>query len=201
MPDLLRDLRTRLSAERARVTVEFPYFLLRVAPVSGATALMDYNCSFIGDLDDNGAVFTLEVETPVTSLCPCSKEISEYGAHNQRGTLSIAIRSSLREDGHPHLIWIEDVVDLAEGAASAPVYPLLKRNDERYVTMQAYDNPKFVEDMVREVVRSLKQDQRVVWCRVNALNQESIHNHNAFASVEWSREIPLTHSGLARAKV
>lgn len=192
MPALLADLRQRLQAERAHVTVEFPYFLTRVAPASHATALMDYNCVFTGDLADDTATFTMTVEVPVTSLCPCSKEISEYGAHNQRGVIRMEVRSLPDEHGAPQLIWIEELVEMAEGAASAPVYPLLKRSDERHVTMQAYDNPRFVEDMVREVVMGLREDARVAWCRVQAVNQESIHNHNAFARVEWSR--PLSAS-------
>jgi GTP cyclohydrolase I len=187
IPTLLADLRERLQAERAHLTVEFPYFMTRVAPASRATALMDYNCTFAGELADDAATFTMTVEVPVTSLCPCSKEISEYGAHNQRGVIRMEVRSLPDEHGTPHLIWIEELVDLAEGAASAPVYPLLKRADERHVTMQAYDNPRFVEDMVREVVKGLRADARVAWCRVQAVNQESIHNHNAFARVEWLR--------------
>jgi GTP cyclohydrolase I len=148
---------------------------------------MDYQCWFIGEAGNTSSDFVLGVEIPVTSLCPCSKEISEYGAHNQRGHISIQVRSACGDDAEPQLIWIEELIGMAESSASAPVYPLLKRIDERYVTMQAYDNPVFVEDMVRNVVVQLQADPRVAWCSVHAVNQESIHNHNAFATVEWTR--------------
>ena len=116
---------------------------------------------------------------PVTSLCPCSKAISDYGAHNQRGLVTIQVRSIHDGDGSPRLIWIEELIEIAEQSASAPVYPLLKRADERHVTMQAYDNPVFVEDIVRNVAARLQADARVAWFRVHAVNQESIHNHSA----------------------
>lgn len=187
MPSLLSELRARLDAECARVEVRFPYFLNRSAPASGATALMDYQCWFVGEASDQASDFLLGVEVPVTSLCPCSKEISAYGAHNQRGHISIEIRTTPAATGEPNLYWIEELIELAERSASAPVYPLLKRADERYVTMQAYDNPVFVEDMVRNVALQMQGDPRVAWFHVKAINQESIHNHNAFASVEWRR--------------
>jgi GTP cyclohydrolase IB len=187
MPSLLEDLRKRLDAERAHVEVRFPYFLSRSAPASGATALMDYQCWFVGDSSSTESDFVLGVEVPVTSLCPCSKEISEYGAHNQRGHISIEVRIARSTAGIRDLVWIEELIEVAEGSASAPVYPLLKRIDERHVTMQAYDNPVFVEDMVRNAALRLQSDSRIAWCSVKAVNQESIHNHNAFASVEWTR--------------
>ena len=129
----------------------------------------------------------LGVTVPVTSLCPCSKAISDYGAHNQRGQVSIQTRGTSDAEGMPRLIWIEELVELAEASASAPVYPILKRPDERYVTMQAYDNPRFVEDIVREVALGLRADPRVAWFAVRTVNNESIHNHSAFARVEWTR--------------
>ena len=187
IPSLLEEMRRRLDAERARIEVRFPYFIRRSAPVSGSTALMDYQCSFIGEADAADSDFILGVEVPVTSLCPCSKEISEYGAHNQRGHITIDVRSTCDGQGNPNLIWIEELIEVAESSASAPVYPLLKRVDERHVTMQAYDNPVFVEDMVRNVAVQLRADPRIAWCSVRAVNQESIHNHNAFASVVWTR--------------
>ena len=187
LPLLIRDLRERLEAESARVEVRFPYFINREAPVSGARALMDYDCSFIGESNGKSMDFVLGVRIPVTSLCPCSKEISDYGAHNQRGYVTIEIRTVMDESGVPELIWIEELIDVAESAASAPVYALLKRPDERHVTMHAYDHPAFVEDIVRDVAVLLQDDQRVGWFRVHVSNQESIHNHNAFAQVEWSR--------------
>ncbi len=187
LPMMLRNLKTRLSAERARIEVTFPYFLERRAPVTGACGLMDYECTFVGELNGNGDDFLLSVRVPVTSLCPCSKEISDYGAHNQRGAVTIEVRTVRAADGTPQFVWIEEVVEFAERSASAPLYPLLKRPDERFVTMQAYDSPVFVEDVVRNVAVSLRDDARVAWFRVYAVNQESIHNHNAFARIEWTR--------------
>ncbi len=188
LPAILRDLKERLKAESARVEISFPYFLERPAPVSGARALMDYECSFVGEANGGLEDFVLGVKVPVTTLCPCSKAISDYGAHNQRGYVTMEVRSRRRsEDGQPELIWIEELVEVAERSASAPVYPLLKRPDERHVTMQAHDNPVFVEDVVRNVAARLQDDARVSWFRVHAENQESIHNHNAFARIEWTR--------------
>lgn len=180
LPDLLHQVHKRLNTEDARITVAFPYFLPRSAPVTGATALMDYACQFHARLTTGGLQFTLQIAVPVTSVCPCSKAISDYGAHNQRGTITIAV-TPLQRDGHLQLIWIEELISLAEGVASSPVYPLLKRADERHVTMSGYDNPVFVEDMVREVARHLRADERVAAFTVEAVNDESIHNHAAFA--------------------
>lgn len=182
----LEDLRTTLDAESARIEVAFDYFLERSAPVSGATALMDYHCEFTGQLTNKKLDFVLTVHVPVTSLCPCSKAISDYGAHNQRGTIQINCRS---ED----IVWIEDLIEVAESSASSPVYPLIKREDERFVTMQAYDNPVFVEDMVRSVAVKLREDSRVTWFSVRAENYESIHNHNAFAEVVLEKEKEVQH--------
>lgn len=187
LPAILHELRRRLQAESARVEVTFPYFLERAAPASGAKALMDYECTFVGEADGERDDFVLAVRVPVTSLCPCSKAISEYGAHNQRGYVTVQVRSVRAACQEPTFIWIEELIELAERSASAPVYPLLKRPDERHVTMQAYDNPVFVEDIVRNVAAQLREDPRVAWFRVHAVNQESIHNHNAFAEVRWTR--------------
>ena len=188
LPKMLAALRDRLSASTARVELHFTYFLERAAPASGAVGLMDYECSFIGEASAERQDFVLGVKVPVTSLCPCSKEISDYGAHNQRGIVSLDVRSAVSpDDGSPELIWIEELVEVAEKSASAPVYPLLKRSDERHVTMQAYENPVFVEDMVRNAAGALQKDPRVAWLAVRAVNYESIHNHSAFASVEWHR--------------
>jgi GTP cyclohydrolase I len=184
LPALLAALKTRLEAERARVELRFPYFIERTAPVSGARGLVDYECWFQGESSGEGDDFVLGVRVPVTSLCPCSKAISDYGAHNQRGHISIEVRTAPDATGRPELIWIEELVGVAEASASAPVYALLKREDERHVTMQAYDNPVFVEDMVRNVAARLAADPRVRWFRVHAVNHESIHNHGAFARVE-----------------
>ena len=167
--------------------LSFPYFLKRTSPVSGAQALMDYECWLSGEINGTDEDYVLTVKVPVTSLCPCSKEISDYGAHNQRGYLTIEVRSTLNSNGAPMTIWIDDLVEIAENSASCPIYPLLKRPDERYVTMQAYNNHVFVEDMVRDVATALKEDERVAWFSVRAENEESIHNHNAFAYLEWAR--------------
>lgn len=200
LPILLSDLRKRLHAKTARVEVLFPYFIERAAPVSGAKALMDYECSFVGESVNGTDDFVLGVKVPVTSLCPCSKTISDYGAHNQRGYITIQIRGAKQPDDST-FVWIEELVDVAERASSSPVYPLLKRPDERYVTMHAYDHPVFVEDMVREVALSLQRDLRVAWFHVRAVNQESIHNHSAFAQIEWRRATPAISAMLADSAV
>ena len=187
LPTILRELKERLDAESAHIEVHFAYFLERCAPVSGARALMDYECSFTGEVSGVTSDFVLGVRIPVTSLCPCSKAISEYGAHNQRGYVTVEVRSRPCASTTPELVWIEELVEYAESSASAPLYPLLKREDERHVTMQAYDKPAFVEDVVRDVAIRLQNDERIIWFKVHALNQESIHNHNAFAQIEWSR--------------
>lgn len=188
LPAILHDLKCRLEAESAHISVVFPYFVERFAPVTGARALIDFECSFAGSVNGNGNDFVLKVRVPVTSLCPCSQEISDYGAHNQRGTIELEIRTLRDVDGMPRLVWIEELVSIADASGSAPVYPLLKRPDEKHVTEQAWDHPVFVEDMVRNAAQLLAADERVSWFRVVATNQESIHNHSAFAELEWSRE-------------
>lgn len=187
IPDILHELKTDLEAHAAHMEVCFPYFVEKAAPVTGLTGLMDYECTFAGESNGQKDDFVLSVRVPVTSLCPCSKAISEYGGHNQRGYITIEVRSKPREDGTCEMVWIEELIDVAERSASAPVYPLLKRPDERHVTMQAYDNPVFVEDMVRNAAGRLTGDPRIVWFSVRAENHESIHNHNAFAEIELSR--------------
>ncbi len=187
LPAILQDVKAKLYAETARMNVQFPYFIERRAPVTSATALMDYECSFTGEIRGDELDFVLAVKVPVTSLCPCSKAISDYGAHNQRGFIHVEVRSANTREGEPILVWIEELVEVAEQSASAPVYPLLKRPDERHVTMLAYDNPVFVEDMVRNVAMRLCADERISWFRVRATNEESIHNHCAFAELSWHR--------------
>lgn len=187
LPVLLQDLKTRLHAQSARVELAFPYFIEKAAPVSGARAMMDYECAFIAEANGGDMDFVLRVDVPVTTLCPCSKAISDYGAHNQRGRVNIQVRSHHDESGRPSFIWIEELIGVAEASGSAPVFPLLKREDERHVTMAAYDNPVFVEDLVRNVAQRLRADARVAWFSVEAENMESIHNHAAFARVEWGR--------------
>ena len=183
---ILGDLRARLEAESARVEVRFPYFLERAAPVTGARALMDYDCTFVAESNGESLDFVFGVDVPVSSLCPCSKAIADYGAHNQRGSIRIEVRTKRHETGEIQFVWIEELIEIAERSGSAPLYPLLKRPDERYITMLVFDNPAFVEDMVRNVAVQLKEDHRISWFRVHAENQESIHNHNAYACIELS---------------
>ena len=182
LPDILHDLKKRLDAEEAHIEVAFTYFVTKKAPVSGSPAKVGCDCVFKGT--SNGAVddFVLCVTVPVTTLCPCSKEISEYGAHNQRGYVTLEVRPKPK-DGGWELILIEDLIEVAEKSGSAPVYALLKRTDERFVTMQAYDNPVFVEDVVRNAAALLRADKRVSSFTVKAVNHESIHDHNAFATI------------------
>ena len=185
---ILEKTKERLEAEEAYMEVCFHYFIKKKAPVSGAESLMEYRCSYTGTLSDK-ADFVLGVEVPVTTLCPCSKEMSDHGAHNQRSLVKISIRSK-------KLVWIEELVELAEASSSSPVYALLKREDEKAVTEQAYDNPKFVEDVVREVSSSLKNDSRIIWYRVESENMESIHNHNAYAQIEYLKTDNQSEGGI-----
>jgi len=180
------ETRSRLESERSRVSLQFPYFLSRRAPASEKASMVRYECRLVGESSPRATSVEVGVRVPVTSLCPCSKEISDYGAHNQRGHIEIAVTSPW-SDGTASGIWFEDLIEIAEAAASAPVYPLLKRSDERHVTMQAYDNPAFVEDIVRDVVVALREDVRVARARVRARNQESIHDHSAVAQLRWER--------------
>jgi GTP cyclohydrolase I len=150
--------------------------VLKKAPVSGVQSLMDYEVTFIGEIRDGKEIFTLKVLVPVTSLCPCSKEISERGAHNQRSHVTVAARIR-------NFVWIEDLIDRVESQASSELWGLLKRPDEKYVTEQAYDNPKFVEDMVRDIAAELNADPRVEAYVVESENFESIHNHSAYAMI------------------
>jgi GTP cyclohydrolase I len=176
IPSILAKLRERLQAETAHLEVRFTFFREKAAPVSGRTGMMGYDCGFLASGGkDTG--FLLLLTVPVTTLCPCSKEISDRGAHNQRGYVSVRINP----DPSKEILWIEDVIDMIEGAASAPLYPVLKRPDEKFVTEQAYDNPRFVEDMVREVALALDRDPRVSGYEIEVENHESIHDHNAYA--------------------
>lgn len=182
--EILTEMRRRLDADMAHLEVEFPYFIEKKAPVSGARSLQEYICSFISSegADRRDSDFILGVNVPVTTLCPCSKEISEHGAHNQRSIVSIQVRFST-------FIWIEELVTVAEESASSALYPLLKRKDEKFVTEYAYNNPRFVEDVVREVALSLERNEGVTWYKVEAENFESIHNHSAYALIErWKKE-------------
>lgn len=178
---ILHEMKERLQACEAHMEVQFPYFIEKHAPVSGAASLMEYQCMFHGTLRESSD-FVLGVEVPVTTLCPCSRELSARGAHNQRSFVNIRIRSR-------RLVWIEELTEIAESAASSPVYALLKREDEKSVTEHAYDNPVFVEDVVREIARRLNGDDRITWYSVESENMESIHNHSAYASIEkWKNK-------------
>ncbi len=187
LPQLVDDLRRRLTAPCADVEVRFPYFVEKHAPVTKAAGRMDFDCWFRASGSEHEASFLMGIKVPVTSLCPCSKAISDYGAHNQRGYISLEVKPTRTEDGGVTLIWFEELIQIAELSASCPVYPILKREDERHVTMQAYDKPAFVEDMARDCAVALRSDTRVSWFRVNVENHESIHNHAAFAELEWHR--------------
>lgn len=173
-------VRGRLEAEEAQLALRFPYFIDRSAPVSGASAPFDVEVTLRAEGGTTPRTF-IEVQVAITSLCPCSKAISDYGAHNQRGTVSMAVRF------HGDAPQIEELVAIAEASASAPLYPVLKRPDERHVTMQAYDNPAFVEDIARGVAEGLQNDSRILEFEVSVVNAESIHNHDAFAQVCWTR--------------
>ena len=174
---MLRQMVERLEAEEGRIEMGFPYFIEKKAPVSGVKSLMDYEVTFVGEIDKGGKCFKMKVVVPVTSLCPCSKRISERGAHNQRSHVTVTAHT----DG---FVWIEEIVDLVEKQASSELYGLLKRPDEKFVTEQAYDNPKFVEDMVRDVAALLNLDERITAYVVESENFESIHNHSAYARIE-----------------
>lgn len=188
VPLMLHDVANRLKAKAVQLTLTFPYFVEKAAPVSKAKSLMSYECTFSAVADGSSRDFVLGVCVPITTLCPCSKSISDYGAHNQRGIADIKVRTVVHRNGVPTFIWIEELIELAEHCCSAPVYSLLKRPDERWVTMAAYENPMFVEDVIREITAKLKSDRRVAWFRVHVESEESIHNHNAFATLEWSRK-------------
>ncbi len=186
--DILEKMKDRLDAEEAHMEVAFPYFIEKKAPASGTASLMEYGCSYVGTLGRRRDII-LGVSVPVTTVCPCSKEISDRGAHNQRSVVTIRVR--FRE-----FLWIEELVETAEAAASCPIWPLLKRSDEKAVTERGYDHPRFVEDVVREVALRLDRDPRITWYRVESENMESIHNHNAYASIERR---PPSHRPAGRA--
>jgi len=174
---MLRSMVERLEARSGYVEMRFPYFINKKAPVSGVESLLDYDVTFIGEIRDGSYHLTMKVIIPVTSLCPCSKQISDYGAHNQRSHVTLTVNSR-------SFIWIEEIVRVAEENASSQIYGLLKRPDEKFVTEQAYDNPKFVEDMVRDIAAALNSDPRIDDYTVESENFESIHNHSAYALVK-----------------
>lgn len=175
--DILHALQDKLKASSSHLEMEFPYFMAKRAPVSGKESLMDYTARFDASACAKEIDFVLTVKTNVTTLCPCSKAIAKYGAHNQRGEVTVQVRFKKP-------IWIEDLIAIMESSASSELYALLKREDEKQVTERAYENPVFVEDLVRNVALKLNAHPDITWYKVEAENQESIHNHNAYACIE-----------------
>lgn len=182
--EMLEEMRVRLEAQKAFGEMRFPFFIEKKAPVSGMPGIMSYNCKYEGSVWEGGRQFVVSIEVPVTTVCPCSKAISEYGAHNQRGLVVVKILYS-------DFFWIEDIIEMIENCASNGLYSLLKRKDEKYVTEHAYENPRFVEDVVREVYLGLKNFAVATsfkWFSVECTNAESIHNHDAYACTEYNGE-------------
>jgi GTP cyclohydrolase I len=175
--EMLHEMTEHLEAESGHIEMDFPYFVNKCAPISGVKSLMDYEVTLIGEIADGQAHTNIKVVVPVTSLCPCSKKISDYGAHNQRSHVTINARIG-------DFVWIEELIELVEEEASCELYGLLKRPDEKYVTERAYDNPKFVEDMVRDIAVKLNRDARILAYTVESENFESIHNHSAYALIQ-----------------
>ncbi len=189
--DMLTEMTGRLEAEAGHIEMTFTYFVDKAAPISGVRSLMDYEVTFVGEIRAGRPAMDLKVVVPVTSLCPCSKKISKYGAHNQRSHVTVNVRTR-------GFIWIEDLIDLVEKEASCELYGLLKRPDEKYVTERAYENPKFVEDMVRDIAAKLNRDERVAAYSVESENFESIHNHSAYAMIEHDKEAAADSAPEAR---
>ncbi len=178
--EMLAEMTERLEARSGHIEMAFPYFVRKAAPISGVVSLLDYEVTFIGEIHDGAPQMSIKVVVPVTSLCPCSKQISERGAHNQRSHVTIVARTR-------GFVWIEELIDLVESEASCELYGLLKRPDEKYVTERAYDNPKFVEDMVRDVAARLNADDRIAAYQIASENFESIHNHSAYPLIEYTK--------------
>jgi len=179
--DMLKEMAERLEADSGHIEMAFPYFVNKAAPVSGVQSLLDYEVTFIGEINKGQHATTLKVIVPVTSLCPCSKKISDRGAHNQRSHVTLTVKTN-------GFIWIEDLIDIVEDTASCELYGLLKRPDEKFVTERAYDNPKFVEDMVRDIAARLNKESRITSYIVESENFESIHNHSAYALIEKNKD-------------
>lgn len=174
---ILENMKQHLNAASAHLEMTFPYFIEKKAPVSTSPGLMDYTCSIIGTSDPAGKIDLIsEVVVPISSVCPCSMEISDIGAHNQRGEVRLSTRFK-------RFIWMEDMIELVEMSASCDVFSVLKRVDEKHITEKAFGNPKFVEDIVRDVAKNLNDDDNITWFTVSAENFESIHNHSAYASI------------------
>ena len=182
---MLEEMTVRLEANAGHIEMSFPFFVTKRAPVSGVASVMDYKASLIGERRDGKTCMWIKVVVPVTSLCPCSRDISKYGAHNQRS--HVTITAKLREH-----IWIEELIGIAESEASSELYGILKRVDEKFVTERAYENPKFVEDIVRDVAARLNAEERLSAYEVSAENFESIHNHSAYALIERDKDAPAS---------
>ncbi len=176
---ILEEMKKRLNAESAHMEITFPYFINKAAPVTRSEGLMEYECTFKGSLHKGPDLVTM-IQVPISTLCPCSKEISDWGAHNQRGQVRLQVRFK-------KFIWIEDLIRLVEESASSDVYSVLKREDEKYVTEKAYNHPMFVEDIVRDIAQKLNEDRNITWFAVESENFESIHNHNAYAYIEKNK--------------
>jgi GTP cyclohydrolase I len=183
---ILVEMQKKLNASTSHIEIKFPYFREKKAPVTGKPSLLDYMVKFHAVRNHDKKDFILTVYVPVTTLCPCSKNISKYGAHNQRGEVTVSVRFN-------DTVWIEDIITIVESSASSELYSLLKREDEKFVTERAYENPVFVEDLVRNVVLKIKENKNISWFSVEAENFESIHNHNAYAHIE-------SHTALTNGK-
>jgi len=178
---MLAEMRQRLESDSGYVEMTFPFFVRKKAPVTGVESVLDYSVTFMGEIDGDQTQINVKLVAPVTSLCPCSKKISDYGAHNQRSHVTI----NARIEGE---FWIEELIELAEKEASCELYSLLKRPDEKYVTEKAYDNPKFVEDMIRDIACQLNKEERIRAYCLEVENFEAIHNHSAYAMIELDKE-------------
>ena len=181
-PNILREMKNKLNAQTAHLEVRFPYFIKKEAPITKTPSFLEYQCSVLGHMDNTNEMkdFVVSVAVPINTLCPCSKEISEQGAHNQRGIVKIDVKFK-------KFFWIEDLIAMVEGCASSDIYSILKREDEKYVTERAFANPKFVEDVVRDIAKVLEQDSNFTWFAIEAENFESIHNHSAYAYLEKNK--------------
>jgi len=182
--EMLLEMTQRLEAKNGHIEMTFTYFVEKAAPASGVRSLMDYEVTFLGEQYGEDTALYVRVQVPVTTLCPCSKGISEYGAHNQRSHVIITVRAD-------EFFWLEELIELAEAQASSELYGILKRPDEKVVTERAYDNPKFVEDLVRDIAVQLNRDERFAYYEVESENFESIHNHSAYAKIQRDKSQPI----------
>ena len=185
---MTKDIMNKLEAESAEIKIVFPFFMEKISPVSKKKSLLNYQCKFACAIKKKVKERILEVRVPITTLCPCSKKISKYGAHNQRSYVMIRINSSKK-------IFIEDIIRLVEKQAPSEIFTLLKRSDEKYVTEKAYENPKFVEDVARDIVSQIKKNKNILWYGVGVLNEESIHTHDVFAYIEGGKTPKCIHWG------